>query len=67
MYLVEESAELKDLNELFVKVLPSMPMRVTNSIYYNKLKYLLFQEIVTFCKEKLDLKKMSQLVARDIK
>lgn len=52
----EESPEIRKLNEMFVTLVPSLSPRVTNSIYYNKLKYLMFNDIVQYCKEKLELK-----------
>src|SRR5574344_298462 len=56
MQLINESDDIKKINEMFVNISPSLPERVTNSIYYNKLKYFMFNEIVSFCKEKLELK-----------
>lgn len=56
MVILEESDDIKKLNEMYVHVLPSLPVDVTNSIYYNKLKYFMYSEIVSFCKEKLELK-----------
>jgi len=52
----EEGKMLKTLNEMFVNVLPSLPTNVENSIYYAKLKNLLHSEIITFTKEKFELK-----------
>lgn len=57
MIILNESADLQRLNELFVDVRNSLPTEVENSIYYPKLKHLLFSEINDFCKEKLELKK----------
>ena len=56
MILLEESEELKIVNEMFVDVLPSLSPNITNSVYYNKLKYYMFSEIVNFCREKIELK-----------
>lgn len=56
MRILRESDELRHLNEMYVNVLPALDPKVTNSIYYNRLKYLMFNEIVQFCREKLDLK-----------
>ncbi len=50
------SPELKKMNEMFVSVQNSLSPRVTNSVYYNRLKYLMFGEIVKFCKEKIELR-----------
>lgn len=57
MKIFNESADLKRLNEMFVDVRESLPTEVENSIYYPKLKHLLFGEINEFCKEKTELKK----------
>ena len=57
MKILNESADLKRLNEMFVDVRDSLPTEIENSIYYPKLKHLLFGEINEFCKEKLELKK----------
>lgn len=57
IYIEEElSPDFKKINEMVVDVLPSLSPIITNSIYYNKLKYYMFSEIVSFCKEKIDLK-----------
>lgn len=56
MKILQESDELKHLNEMYVNVLPALDPKVTNSIYYNRLKYLMFNEIVYFCREKIELK-----------
>ena len=56
MEILEESAQLKKLNEMFVEVLPSLPTKVENSIYYRKLRTLLHHEIIYFCKEQVELK-----------
>lgn len=52
----ELSPETKKMNEMFVSVQNSLSSRITNSIYYNKLKYLMFNEIVKYCKEKIELR-----------
>jgi hypothetical protein len=57
MKILEESADLQRLHEMFVDVRESLPTEVENSIYYPKLKHLLFSEINDFCKEKIELKK----------
>lgn len=54
--LEEESQQLVDLNEMFMKTLPSLPIDVENSIYYARIKQLLHPEIMNFCKEQLELK-----------
>ena len=45
MKILEESADLQRLHEMFVDVRESLPTEVENSIYYPKLKHLLFSEI----------------------
>ena len=57
MIVLNESADLQRLNEMFVDVKESLPTEVENSIYYPKLRHLLFPEINEFCKEKTELKK----------
>jgi hypothetical protein len=54
--LVEESEDLRKLNEMFVKVEKSLPEKIENSIFYPKLKQLLFPEIVRFTREKIELR-----------
>lgn len=44
------------IDEMAVDVEDGLPSQITNSIYYSKLKHLLFAEIVSFCREKYDLK-----------
>lgn len=56
MIILNESDDIKKINEMFVDVQPSLSSKITNSIYYNKLKYYMFKEIVDFCREKIDLK-----------
>jgi hypothetical protein len=58
MQIIEEesSEDIKRLNEMYVTLVPSLSARITNSIYYNKLKYFMFNDIVQYCKEKLELK-----------
>jgi hypothetical protein len=56
MILIEESKELKALNELFIKVEKHLPSNIENSIFYAKLKKALHQEIFTFTKEQVDLR-----------
>jgi len=54
--MLEESREIKELNEMFVKVENSLPEKIENSIYYPKLKVLLHPEIVRFTREKIELR-----------
>ena len=54
--VLDENNELSTLNEMFVNVLPSMPSKIENSIYYNRLKHLLLNEIITYCKEFTDIR-----------
>lgn len=56
MIYEELAPETKKMNEMFVSVQNSLSTRVTNSVYYSKLKYLMFNEIVKFCKEKIDIR-----------
>lgn len=56
MNVISESDEIKKINEMLVDVVPSLDEKITNSIYYNKLKHATFNEIITFCREKIELK-----------
>lgn len=56
MKILEESSQLKTLNEIFVNSLESLPPDVENSIYYARLKKMLHPEIINFCKEQTQLK-----------
>ena len=58
MKIVNEnlSEEINKINETIMSVQDSLPAKVTNTIFYTKLKYLMFSEIVKFCREKLELK-----------
>jgi len=52
----ELSNEVQKINEMFITIKPSLDPRVTNSVYYPKLKHLMFSEIVEYCKEKIELR-----------
>lgn len=55
--IVEEiSNEIKEINETIMNVHKSLDPRITNNIYYTRLKYLMFNEIVKFCRERIDLR-----------
>jgi hypothetical protein len=56
MIILEESRDIQLLNEMFVKVENSLPEKIENSVYYPKLKQLLFPEIVRFTREKIELR-----------
>jgi hypothetical protein len=56
MIILEDSKDLQLLNEMFVRVENSLPEKIENSIYYPKLKQLLFPEIVRFTREKIELR-----------
>lgn len=56
MIICEESKQLKQLNEMFVDVSSALPTNIENSVYYPKIKHLLYSEIISFCKEKTELK-----------
>jgi hypothetical protein len=56
MIVLDESREIKQLNEMFVKVENSLPEKIENSVYYPKLKQLLMPEIMRFTKERLELR-----------
>lgn len=54
--VLDESQQLQRLNEMYTDVSQALPTNVENSIYYPKIKHLLFSEINGFCKEKIELK-----------
>lgn len=54
--IIDENPLMQHLNEMFVDVKDSLPTDIENSIYYPKIKHLLFTEIIEFCKEKVELK-----------
>jgi hypothetical protein len=54
--ILEQSRELAELNEMFVRVEKSLPTNVENSVFYPKLKQLLFLEITRFTREKTELR-----------
>jgi hypothetical protein len=56
MIILEESREIREINEMFVKVENSLPEKIENSIYYPKLKMLLHPEILRFTKEQIELR-----------
>ena len=56
MIVEEISPEIQKINETIMTVYPSLDPRVTNNIYYTKLKYLLFNDIIKYCKEQIDLR-----------
>jgi hypothetical protein len=56
MKIYNDSKQVIALNELFVDVRQGLPTNVENSVYYPKIKHLLFGEINSFCKEQVELK-----------
>jgi hypothetical protein len=54
--ILEESRELVRLNEMFVKVEKSLPASIENSVFYPRMKQLLFAEITRFSREKTELR-----------
>ena len=56
MQLINESVEVKELNEMIIRTSDSLDPEITNSIYYPRLKQLMFKEIIDFCKDKYELK-----------
>jgi len=56
MIILQESNEIRELNEMFVKVEKSLPEKIENSVYYPKLKQLMFPEITRFCRERVELR-----------
>ena len=54
--ILQESPQLQQLNEMFIKVPDSLPTEIEQSIYYPKLRSLLHAEIVNFCKEQTELR-----------
>jgi len=66
MFIDEESKEIRQLNEMFVKVYDSLPTNIENSIFYPKLKQLLHMEIMKFTKEQVELKQDLNLLRMNI-
>lgn len=56
MEVLNESSQIKQLNETLLTVMDSLPLDVEQSVYYNKLKQLLHSEIFNFCKDQNELK-----------
>jgi hypothetical protein len=56
MEILQESSELRQLNEIFVRVENSLPENIENSMFYPKLKHLLHTEIFRFTKEHIELR-----------
>ena len=54
--VLDESQDIQSLNEMYTDVSQALPTNIENSIYYPKIKHLLFSEINSFCKEKIELK-----------
>ena len=54
--ILNENNEIRVLNEMIVNVKEHLPSTIENSVYYPKLRQLLFMEIAHFCKEKVELK-----------
>lgn len=44
------------LKEMYIQVEKSLPPNIANSVYYSRIKHLLYGEIVSFCKEQSELK-----------
>jgi len=55
-FKIENPHNIEILNELFVKVEPSLPSSVENSVFYPKLQQLIQKEIFSFTKEQVDLR-----------
>ena len=53
---LQKDLEKINLSEMFISVEPSLPPNISNSIYYSRIKHLLYGEIVGFCREQTDLK-----------
>jgi len=66
MFIDEESKEIAQLNEMFVKVYDSLPAKIENSIFYPKLKQLLHMEIIRFTREQIELKQDLNLLRMNI-
>jgi hypothetical protein len=66
MFIDEESKEIRQLNEMFVKVYDSLPTKIENSIFYPKLKQLLHMEIIKFTREQIELKQDLNLLRMNI-
>ena len=56
MIILNEDPQIASLNEMFMTAQESLPKNIESSIYYPKLKTLLHPEILSFCKEQIELK-----------
>lgn len=56
MKIYEQHPDLITINEMFINVEPHLPGEIEGSIYYPKLKTLLRSELISFCKEQIELK-----------
>lgn len=56
MIILNEDPQITTLNEMLMTAQDSLPKDIESSIYYPKLKTLLHSEILSFCKEQLELK-----------
>lgn len=54
--LEEENVNIVKINEMFMRVQNSLPTDIETSIYYPKLRQLLFNEINYFTKERKDVR-----------
>lgn len=66
MRIYEEHPDLRTINEMFVNVEPHLPEDIEGSIYYPKLKMLLRSELITFCKEQIELKEDLDLLRMSV-
>ncbi len=56
MIIKKDPKTFSQLNEIMINVGDSLNPNIENSIYYPKIKHLLFGEINNFCKERIELR-----------
>lgn len=56
MVILDEDKQIIDLREMVINSSKGLPSSVENSIYYPKLKHLLYNEIIRFTKDRVELR-----------
>jgi hypothetical protein len=54
--VIDDSGLSLQLNEMFVKVEPSLPANIENSVFYPRLQHALRKEMISFFKEQIELR-----------
>lgn len=66
MKILNENSQIVQLNEMIVNVQNGLAPEIEGSIYYGKLRTLLHSEIVSFCREQLELKQDLNMLRMNI-